>query len=362
MSQTPDNSSPSNAAEPAPDAGSPTHVWCVNSWKLWLGIVSISLIPCGLLLMVWLLAPARARASDLLVLAGLVVGCFMLMGLTAVLILPWRYEASSQSLVVVSVFTRTTIPRSAIRGVSTRYDPKRPTRTFLHMGRPKPPLFTEFSREREAIFDTLTSLYGTCECAPELEPDSPLWKSVADEYAEHAMFRVRSRFARLLEVLGIISLLATIAVVIWRDAVFDWLFNPQGVAEPDLVPAVLFALAAMATMAGVTLVASLGIITILDLVRGGSVREVIATRNSLTIRRTLRTTIIPREQILFVEPSPAAALGTTCLYVRGRGQRPTCKFSIRIGRGPDALRFPAALIWLYGRAPTHTPSAHTLPS
>lgn len=356
MSQTPDNSNPSNAAEPAPDTSGPTYVWCVNRWKLWLGIVSISLIPCGLLLVAWLLAATPPSPSGLLGLAGLIVGCFMLMGLAAVLFLPWRYEASSHSLVVVSVFSSTTLPRSAIRGVRTRYDPKRPTRVFLHMGRQKPPLFTEFSREREAIFDALASLYGTCECAPELEPDSPLWKSVADEYAEHAMFRVRYRFARLLEVLGIILFLVTIAAVIWRDAVFDWLFARPEASEPAPFSAALIALAAIATMACITLVASLGLLTILDLFRGGTIREITATRDALTIRRTLRTTIIPRDQILFVEPAPAAALGTTRVYVRGRAHRPTCKFSIRIGRGADALRFPAALMWLYGRAPTHAPS------
>ncbi len=357
MSQTPDNSNPSNAAIPPPDTSGPTHVWRVNLWPL---ILSFVLIPNGVMVGMWLLAsdPDKSSLPNLLAsIALLDVSCWLFS-----LALPRRWEATRDSLVIVRGIGRATIPRSAIRGVCTRYDPKRPARDLRLRTYQMYPSFRQYFRNPDAIFDTLTSLYGTCECAPEFEPDSPLWKSVADEYAEHAMFRVRYRSARIVELLGIISFLATIAIVIWRDAVFDWLFNPPGAVEPDLVPAVLFALTAMVTMAGVTLVASLGIITILDLVRGGTVREITATRDSLTIRRTLRTTIIPRNQILFVEPSPAAALNTIRVYVRGRAQRPTCKFSIRMGRGADAWRFPAALIWLYGRAPTHTPSTHELPA
>ncbi len=355
MSQSQDNSRTSNAAEPAPDAGGPRYVWRVNLWKLWLQAFAIAMMPNSMAAAAWLLSPSSERSlPGFLLLLALV---FMIFGLIP-FVMPWRCEATRDLLVLVHGIGRTTYPRSAIRGVCTHHYPNRTTRTLVLPAHPKQLSFSEFSRTRESILDTLTSLYGTCECTPELEPDSPLWKSIADEYAEHAMIRRRHRLAGPLEALGVVSILAAIAVVIWRDVAFDWLFGRPNAPEPAPLSAVLVALTATATMAGVTLVGSLGTITIRDLFLGGAIREIVATREALTIRRTLRTTVIPRDRILFVEPSRAHWFGSVRIYLRGRGKRPRLMRVSHNGRGLARWRFPAALIWLYGRAPTATNQAH----
>ncbi|MCC6969753.1 MAG: hypothetical protein IT434_05975 [Phycisphaerales bacterium] len=355
MSQSKDNSRTNSVAEPAPDASGPRYVWRVNLWKLWLQVFAIAMMPNSMAAAAWLLSPSSERSLPGFLLCLTLV--FMIFGLIP-FVMPWRCEATRDSLVLVRGIGRTTYPRSAIRGVCTFHSSKRPIRTLLLRTRARLPSLRDCFPEHEAIFDTLTSIYGTCECTPELEPDSPLWKSVADEHAEHAMIRRRHRIAGRLEALGVVSILATIAAVIWRDAAFDWLFGRPVAPEPGPLTAARVALTALATMAGVTLVGSLGTITIRDLFLGGAIREIVATREALTIRRTLRTTVIPRDRILFVEPSRAHWFGSVRIYLRGRGKRPRLMRVSHNGRGLARWRFPAALIWLYGRAPTATNQAH----
>lgn len=342
MSQSQDNSRTNNVAEPAPDAGGPTYVWRLNLWKLWFQAFAIAMMPNSMAAAAWLLSPSSERSlPGFLLLLALV---FMIFGLIP-FVMPWRCEATRDSLVLVHGIGRTTYPRSAIRGVCTFYSSKRPIRTLLLRTRARLPSLRDCFPEHEAIFDTLASLYGTCECTPELEPDSPLWKSIAEEYAEHAMFRKRFRFAILSEIVGTMSLIAIAVTLLKLDAVIQVFVSR---ASGSTFWFLAFVVAFVPAM-------TFGILTLYALALGGSVREIIATRDSLTIRRTLRSMIIPRDRILFVEPRGLESVG---VFFTGRRGGTWSMAFCRNRLGAARWRFPAALIWLYGRAPTHTPSTN----
>lgn len=346
MSQSQDNSRTSNAADASANTGEPTYVWRVNVWKLWLQAFAIAMMPNSAATGAWLLSPSSERSLPGFLLSLALV--FVFFGLMP-LAVPWRCEATHDSLVLVRGIGRTTYPRSAIRGVCTFHSSKRPIRTLLLRTRTRLPSLRDCFPEHEAIFDTLASLYGTCECTPELEPDSPLWKSIAEEYAEHAMIRKRFRFAILSDIVGTMSLIAIAVTLLKLDAVVQAFLSRTAGSD-------FWFLAFVVTFASAT---AFGVVTLYALALGGSVRECIATRDSLTIRRTLRTTIIPRDRILFAEPR---GLESVAVFLKGRRGGTWLIRIVRNRLGAARWRFPAALIWLYGRAPTHTPSTNALPS
>jgi hypothetical protein len=325
----------------------PSKAWSARRfpWAAAIVIVCMSLMFMWLAMSMFFAVPAQSFNM----LAGLGIATFSLVLLCSFFAATWKIRSGVDGLQRIPLLGRgRSVTAADIAGVcpsQTRRDGTGTVHVMLRSSaRPWKLVVPPYVALHGDLQRGLLDIYGPCTVSPTLMPSESVFAAAERHLAEHGEFRWRPRFGWLFSSLGIKSLAWLVSLPFGTQTIEQWVRQNN---------ASMWSLLAVILAGGVC--AALGGSVLLELARGGSVVELRATAEGITVQRWWRSTLLPADSIasLWVKSDD---LGISALIVlRDADMRPRGRVAPWRWRGPlngdpadEKIGMIAPLLMLYG--------------